>query len=255
MSFPGDLGSSQPIGLLPALTEYARLSRTPWYSLVFILPLVVLYELLAVMVNWGSAVEWRNAADVVLRQLLEIFGLSTPYILGPVAALGLLAAWSWQRRTYGSTTVSGTILLGMLLESCLWAALLLVALTATSRFLMLSTADNVLMIAFLAVGAGIYEEGLFRLIMISGLLYFFRRVLAWHSVPARGIALAGAAVLFALFHYIGPAAEPFDWNSFGYRSVAGVLLGALYLVRGFGITAYAHTIYDLLVLGIRTLGP
>lgn len=252
MSLPGDPGSS---GLLPALSEYVRLSRTPWYSLVFILPLVVLYELLAVMVNWGSAVEWRNAADVVLRQLLEIFGLSTPYILGTVALLGLLAAWSWQHRIYGSTTVSGTILVGMLLESCLWAALLLVALTATSRFLMLSTADSVLMTAFLAVGAGIYEEGLFRLIMISGLLFFFRRVLVWHSVPARGIAVAVAAVLFALFHHIGPAAEPFDWNSFGYRSVAGVLLGTLYMVRGFGITAYAHTIYDLLVLGIRTLGP
>jgi hypothetical protein len=240
--------------LLPALIEYGRLSRTPWYSLVFILPLVVLYELLAVMVNWGSVVEWRNAADVVLRQLLEIFGLGAPYILGALAALGLLGAWLWQRRTYDSATVSGAILVGMLLESCLWAALLLVALTATDRFLMLSTADNVLKTAFLAVGAGIYEEGLFRLIMISGLLYFFRRVLAWHSVPAMVIAVAGAAVLFALFHYIGPAAEPFDWNSFGYRSVAGVFLGALYLGRGFGITVYAHTIYDLLVLGIRTLG-
>ena len=252
MSATGDPGS---FGLLPALTEYGRLSRTPWYSLVFILPLVVLYELLAVMVNWDSAVEWRNAADVVLRQLLEIFGLSTPYILGTVALMSLLAAWYWQRRTYGSTTVSGTILAGMLLESVLWAVLLLVALTASGRFLMQPTADNVLMSAFLAVGAGIYEEGLFRLIMISGWLYFSRRVLDWHSLPAMGIGVAGAAVLFALFHYMGPAGEPFDWNSFGYRSVAGVLLGALYLVRGFGITAYAHTIYDLLILAIRTLGP
>jgi len=32
------------------------------------------------------------------------------------------------------------------------------------------------------------------------------------------------------------------------RFFAGIVLGALYFARGFGITAYTHSIYDLIVL-------
>ncbi|MQY63000.1 MAG: CPBP family intramembrane metalloprotease, partial [Calditrichaeota bacterium] len=62
--------------------DYPRLSRTPWYSLIFILPLVAIYEMLAVLINWESVTQLRNGADVLVRQLLEIFGLTTPHIMG-----------------------------------------------------------------------------------------------------------------------------------------------------------------------------
>jgi hypothetical protein len=37
------------------------------------------------------------------------------------------------------------------------------------------------------------------------------------------------------------------------RFFAGIILGSLYLFRGFGITAYTHSIYDLIVLIRMTL--
>lgn len=234
--------------------DYPRLSRTPWYSLVFILPLVALYEVLAVVINWESAEQLRNGADVLLRQLLMLFGLSTPYLMGLLFAAGVLGAWLWQRRRYGTTRVAGVYLVGMLVESLIWAGFLLVSLTAADQLLIVTTSDSVLRTAFLAVGAGIYEEGVFRLVLITGLAAFFRQVMDWRRPIAWGMAVGVAAVLFSLFHYVGSAGETFTWNSFGYRSVAGVILGLLFTYRGFGITVYAHTAYDLVVLGIQTVG-
>lgn len=235
--------------------DYPRLSRTPWYSLVFILPLVALYEVLAVVINWESAVQLRNGADVLLRQLLGIFGLATPYIMGVLFAAGIVGAWLWQRQKHGTTQVEGVFLVGMLAESLLWAGFLLVLLAAADQLLMiLTTSDTILRKAFLAVGAGIYEEGVFRLVLITGLATFFQRVMDWQRQIAWGMAIGVAAVLFSFFHYVGSAGETFAWNSFGYRSVAGVMLGLLFTYRGFGITVYAHTSYNLLVLGIQTVG-
>lgn len=234
--------------------DYPDLSRSPWYSLVFILPLVALYEVLAVMINWESTAQLRNGADVLLRQLLALFGLSTPYIMGVLFATGIAGAWWWQRQRHGTTRVDVVCLVGMLAESLLWAGFLLVFLAATDRLLIVTTSDTVLRTAFLAVGAGIYEEGVFRLVLVTGMAVFFQRVMDWRRPVAWGMAVAIAAVLFSLFHYVGPAGEIFTWNSFGYRSVAGVILGLLFTFRGFGITVYAHTAYDLLVLGIQTVG-
>ena len=235
--------------------DYPRLSRTPWYSLIFILPLVAIYEILAVLINWESVMQLRNGADVLVRQLLELFGLTTPHIMGILFIAGVVGTWLWQRQKHGTTKVAGVFLMGMLAESLLWAGFLLVFLAAADRLLMIVTAsDTVLQRAFLAVGAGIYEEGVFRLVLITGLAAFFERVMDWQRQIAWGMAIGIAAVLFSLFHYLGPAGETFNWNSFGYRSVAGAILGLLFTYRGFGITVYAHTIYNLLVLGLQTVG-
>lgn len=234
------------------LSDYVRLSRTPLYSLIFILPLVALYEALAVMVNWASPLELRNAADVLLRQFLELFGLSAPYVMGVVFAAGAGVTWFWQRRQFGTTRVAVGYLAGMLIESMVWAVFLLLALNVADQFLMITASDTVLRTAFLAIGAGIYEEGVFRLILITALVTFFQRAMDWRRPIAWALAVGLAAILFALFHYLGAAGETFAWNSFGYRSVAGVILGLLFISRGFGITVYAHTIYNLLVLGLQT---
>ena len=240
------------------MNRYLTLSRTPWYSLVMVLPLAAIYEGLAWLVNWQSEVQLRNGADVLLRMLLRQFGLAAPRAVGVLLAIGLLAVWLWQRYRHGDEPLQPSILAGMLAESALWAGVLLVALLAADSLLLslamgANASGTVLPTALLSIGAGLYEEAVFRLGLVTALLLLFRRVLLWHTIPATVMAVVGAAVLFGLFHYVGPTAEPFGWNSFAYRSVAGVLLGALFIVRGFGITAYAHSGYDLVVLGLLTV--
>ncbi|MFC1481788.1 hypothetical protein ACFL6E_06040 [Candidatus Neomarinimicrobiota bacterium] len=231
-----------------------KITRSTWYSLVYIAPLVFIYEVLAIVVNWNSSgPELRNGADILVRFFFKIFGLSTPYITALILLVALALVWYFHVRQHGSHHVSGSLLGLMLIESCVWAIVLLVVLAVTDNLLMLNTADEALAAAYLAVGAGLYEEAVFRLLLVSGLALFFIKVMLWKNFLAWAVAVMIGAMLFSLFHFIGLSDEVFAWNTFVYRGVGGALLGTLYISRGFGITVYAHTIYDLLVLTIRTV--
>ena len=51
---------------------------------------------------------------------------------------------------------------------------------------------------------------------------------------------------------LGPDPEPygdrFDIYSVVFRTIAGLFFSALYLLRGFGITAWTHALYDVFLL-------
>jgi hypothetical protein len=47
---------------------------------------------------------------------------------------------------------------------------------------------------------------------------------------------------------VGPYGDPFRLDSFTFRFIAGVFFSAMYLARGFGITAWTHALYDVIVL-------
>ena len=58
------------------------------------------------------------------------------------------------------------------------------------------------------------------------------------------------ALVFSAFHYIGPYGDPISLPSFTFRALAGLVFSAMYLLRGFGITAWTHALYDVfLTLG------
>ena len=57
-----------------------------------------------------------------------------------------------------------------------------------------------------------------------------------------------AAGIFSAFHFIGEFGDYFSFDIFMIRFFAGILLGILYFLRGFGIVAWSHSIYDLIVL-------
>tara|TARA_Y100001980_G_C14153442_1_gene35238 strand:+ start:66 stop:425 length:360 start_codon:yes stop_codon:yes gene_type:complete len=100
----------------------------------------------------------------------------------------------------------------------------------------------------LAIGAGIYEEILFRVLLIFLLNYTFALVFQWNNYLKTGISIIFASVLFSLFHFIGEFGDYFSFNIFMVRFLAGIALGILYSSRGFGITAWTHSLYDLIVL-------
>jgi membrane protease YdiL (CAAX protease family) len=96
------------------------------------------------------------------------------------------------------------------------------------------------------VGAGIYEEALFRLALFGGLLGLLRFI----GVPkliALCLAAVAAAAAFAAVHHLGPRGEPVDGYALVFRTVAGVFFTALLLCRGFGIAVGTHACYDILV--------
>ena len=105
-------------------------------------------------------------------------------------------------------------------------------------------------IIVISAGAGLHEELWFRLILFSGLAWWFRlfagRRTAWMA------ALLLSSLLFAGAHHLGPGSEPITASSFAYRSLAGVYFALIYWFRGFSVAAWTHALYDLYVLSFTS---
>lgn len=100
----------------------------------------------------------------------------------------------------------------------------------------------------LSVGAGVYEELVFRLIILGGLHLIGLRLLKLRSWISLCLAFLISSVLFSIAHHIGPLGEPFRIGVFTYRFIAGLFFGALFQFRGFAIAVYTHALYDIYVL-------
>ncbi|MDX2194419.1 MAG: CPBP family intramembrane glutamic endopeptidase [Gemmatimonadales bacterium] len=242
------------------LEAYGRASRAPRYSLLFALPLLLAYEALAAALGGPGGEGIRNGADVLLKSLflglggergLRVFAL---LLLGGGGVLVVrdLRASGWR--------LEARVFLLMLAESLVHALLLgVVAGWLTARLLgglplatMLAGGGGVATLdlptqLMVSLGAGLYEELLFRVLLVGALAWAARALFRWPPAVAGVVATVLGAVIFSAFHYVGPLGDRLEVGSFTFRAIAGVLFSALYLVRGFGITAWAHALYDVLI--------
>lgn len=242
------------------LRTYWQASRAPRYSLLFALPLLVFYQILALVVPPGpGGVGIRNGADVILQAVFVwIAGAWGPRIF----MLCLVSVGIWliardMRRSGG--TISPATLGGMLVESIILAVcfgIVVGGLTAAllgappppmALFAQVSKLDRGT-VFMLSIGAGIYEELLFRVVIVGALAWGARRLLGWRPLTAGIVATVVGALVFSAFHYIGPYGDTLDVYSFVFRTIAGLFFSGLYLLRGFGITAWTHALYDVLLL-------
>ncbi|MDI6448362.1 CPBP family glutamic-type intramembrane protease [Anaerobaca lacustris] len=109
------------------------------------------------------------------------------------------------------------------------------------------------------VGAGIYEELVFRLILICLLMMLFQDLLGLSHANAIVSSVLISAALFSAHHHIVVldgqfgCNAPFNWTEFSFRTIAGVYFAALFAIRGFGITAGTHAFYDIIATLINAL--
>jgi hypothetical protein len=80
---------------------------------------------------------------------------------------------------------------------------------------------------------------------VSALAALARTGFGWGAAASGIFATLLGALVFSAFHYIGPYGDVLELRSFAFRAIAGVLFSGLYLVRGFGITAWTHALYDV----------
>jgi hypothetical protein len=236
-----------------APTGYFQATRHPWPCTLFVLPLLVSYEVGVLCLGGPHPEALRNGADNWLRCGLAALGL--PFVwLPPLALLLMLAAWNLRRREDRPDDLVGT-LSGMGVESTMFA----LGLWGVSRALYPLLRQ--LGVALAAVrpadepawgpvvtylGAGIYEEALFRLALFSALVWLLRRVEA-PTPLAVGLAAAASAALFSAAHHLGPYGQPYGNYLFLFRLAAGVYFALLYQMRGFGVAVGAHAVYNLMV--------
>ena len=223
--------------------DYWSLSRTPLTSLVFTLPLVLAYEGGVLWLGRGSP---RNGADVWLRQFLDLIGFGSYFLLPVLTLLGLLA---WHHIEHDRWRFSPLVLAGMAFESFVWAGMLVGIARLQHRLWPLGIADGVsgILARFVGYcGAGLYEEVLFRLILLPIVIWVFER--AGLSTAAAALwSVILTSLLFSTAHYVGPLGDTFELYSFTFRTLAGVFFATLFVTRGFGIAAGAHAAYDMLV--------
>jgi membrane protease YdiL (CAAX protease family) len=252
--------SLPPLRSAPASRSYWDLSRAPRYSILFALPLLVAYEGLAALLVGAGGGGVRNGADVWLKTpFVFLLGAQGPLVFGAlvvVIALALVVRDLY--RTRGS--LRSEIFAGMLAESMVMAVLcgLLVG-AATARLLQaipLAVALPLTAMAWpaklmIAIGAGLYEELLFRVVLVSGLVWLARRGAGLGPAASALAATIGGAVVFALAHHVGALGEPLTLSAFTFRTLAGLFFSGLYVLRGFGITAWTHALYDVMALVLR----
>ena len=241
LTAPGDAGDATP-----AFDDYWSISRRPLTSLVFALPLVLAYEGGVLLLGRGSP---RNGADVWLRTLLDSLGFGQYFLLPVLTVLGLLA---WHHVEHDRWRFSPGVLVGMAGESVLWAAVLLGIARLQDRFWPLAAGAGESVLARLVAfcGAGLYEEVLFRLLLLPAVTWAAARLGAG-PLAAAGWGIVGSSILFSWAHYVGPLGDVFHPYSFTFRFLAGVFFALLFELRGFGIAAGSHAAYDILV----GLGP
>lgn len=216
---------------------YGVASRSLTASYLFLLPLLACYQ-----VGILFDPEARNGAGYIFDRALARFGPWGILIVN-LAILGLICFRLMQGGK--SPLESPRLFLVMLAESLAWAGFLLVSGKVIRDELLAIRSVSTGLVA--SAGAGVYEEVLFRFLLMGGLMVLLRKAFAAGVAVALAIAVPLSALLFSAAHHtIG--GEPFDRAIFLYRAGMGCVLGLLFHFRGLGIAAYAHAFYNAFLI-------
>lgn len=230
------------------MNSYWRSTRSPLYSFLFTIPLFLIYEIGIFLTSSDDMFVLRNGADALMRQILATFGITGLYWVGVIFFIGFIITFILQRKYWEQTQIHSDYFLLMMVESVMWSVLIYFLMTNVYLLLMNPTGSMLVQQVTLAVGAGIYEEFLFRVLLIAGISVILGFIFQWSDKSRNWAAMVIAAGIFSSFHFIGEYGDFFSFNIFMIRFLAGIALGTLYFLRGFGITAWSHAVYDLIVL-------
>ena len=232
---------------------YLKQSQLPLASLVLLLPLVVFYELGTRQFAFDQArqTEQRIIAFNMMHDFFQWFGASGRY-LPPLAVVVVLLCCHIARNDPWKVNISTVS--GMAVEGMAWAVPLLAIGTLAARYVyqylpLMGGGSNWRGMIVLSMGAGVYEEMVFRLAGLALLHLLLIDVFRFQKRFAYPAIVLITSLAFAHYHYWG--GQPFSWRTFVFYTTAGVYFSTLFLTRGFGITAFTHTSYDIIVVCLR----
>jgi hypothetical protein len=227
-------------------------------SLVLVFPLLLIYQ-----VGVLFTLPMLNGADFLTVLLFRNLQLSTTAYLGYTALVAVLFAVAvgvLRRRQ----RFDPTLVIPVLIESAIYAltmgSLIVFVMTRVFGFsphLAVGGGGGALgqqgflTRAVMSIGAGVYEETVFRLGIMTAVAAVLTGVLGLGRWVAVAVALAVSAALFSAMHHIPPYGDPFSIGVFTFRMLAGVFFGLLFWFRGFAVAVYTHALYDLYVLLAR----
>lgn len=232
-------GGAQPIA-------YWRATREPLYGLLFLFPLVAIYEFGTLILRTTAGAGDQLVAHELINSFLHFFGAKGAWLPGIALILTLLI---WHLLARNTWHIQGWAMPLMLVESVIFAAPLLVI--TQLRLSAGGGIDSALVQQMiLAIGAGIYEELVFRLYLITGIMLLLVDVCRVRRSVGIVVAVALPALLFAFCHVHPIGIENFAWGPFLARTAAGVYLSILFISRGLGIAVGCHAAHNIVLLWI-----
>ena len=230
------------------IKDYFRKSSSPLYSFIITLPIFLTYEL---GIFWMRNIEFnyiQNGADVLIEQAILRLGFDVIYVSSIIFLFVLLIIIYYQKHHFNSLSISRPYLGAMFLESIVYAIILFFLMG--NLYLMDVSTNDLNCNIILSLGAGIYEELIFRVLLIYIFYQSIKFLFRLSKFSTNFYAVILSAILFSSFHFIG--AESFNQEAFAVRFIAGIFLAFLYVQRGFGITAITHSFYDIFVIFLLT---
>lgn len=221
-----------------------------WTDLGLTLPIFLLYHLGVVFLPV------RNAADPVTGELKALANQSLPLYASLTVAIGAAfvllmsmigKAGALQLWRFGVVAVEG-VAYAMVMRIAGSYALAAVPLSNGASGLLATDAFPAVV---MSLGAGFYEEILFRVGLFGSGAWIIKTMEGWGPT---GIAMiigwaVCAALAFSGWHHIGPLADAFDMRVFVYRTVCGLVLTAIFAFRGFAPAVWTHVLYDVWAMG------
>jgi hypothetical protein len=239
----------RPRWVVPLL-DYGERSREPLTILLFLLPAVLFYEGRLLLASSAGGAVLVNKAQHGIFEVLSELGLGQVGLALPGIAL-VLVLLIWHTLLRKPWRADPGTLVWMAAESAAMALpLLLFARLLAAPALAVAEGEfgELDLGARIAVslGAGLYEELLFRLLLLAAVHTLLVDLLRLPNAAGTAVAVVVSAALFALYHPLGGGDDA--WRRGAFFLLAGLWLGTLMVFRGFGITVGAHAIYDLVVL-------
>ncbi|MBT3278952.1 MAG: CPBP family intramembrane metalloprotease [Phycisphaerales bacterium] len=219
---------------------YEKLIHNPIQQLLLIVPLLLIYHIGTLIYADTLAVPYH------FKLLFASWHAPMAFLPSLLIVTTLIFQHALRRDRF---CYSIGIQLGMILEGAtLWLPLLPV-LWVTSQFTAATTPPTPVFITNCInyIGASVYEEFLFRAVLMSLLGLLLIDVLHVKKLHAQGTALLLSTFLFARAHFEPFSTKPFDEVYFLFLLVAGIWFGVIYLWRGLGVAIATHMIWNLVV--------
>lgn len=185
-------------------------------------------------------------AHSAIQQLLAWFGVVGAWVTPVVLVVTLLV---WHRLERDRWRFRAPVWLGMIGEG-IGLALPLLALSALFSAPHATAGARTTQL-LVALGAGVYEEVVFRLLLIAALGWLLGAIVGIPRSAALPSAVVLAAILFAASHFAPIGSAAFAWTPFWFQLVAGLYLGVVFVGRGLGIAAACHAAYNMALVVLR----
>jgi len=228
------------------LRTYLEETREIGLSLLLVLPLLLAYEIAMLLLNAPA----RNGAELAVARLVDRLPPQSLVLLRRGLTLLLMLVALVLVRRHPPRVARARF---VLLEALLFALALGPAVGWLVGGIGLSAPSSVpgaqapVWLPFLlSIGAGLWEELVFRLLLLGGLTLLLTRALGAAPAVSVAIAVLVSSLAFALYHHLGDGGEPLTASRFLFRSIAGTILGLLFVFRGLAVVVYMHVFYDLL---------